>query len=84
MNTNFKYDNTMVMIGRMYAHTPGTPGGNGITSILCANGLENNVNVLTRGDLIWLLSQAVSLGQTMGIREERTRRRNGKQKNNNR
>lgn len=82
MNTNFEYDNTMVMIGRMYAHTPGTPGGNGITSILSANGLDSNVNILTHGDLIWLLSQAVSLGQTMGIREERARRRNGKKNTN--
>lgn len=78
MTTNFNYDDTMIMIGSMYAHTPGTPGGNGITSILSANGLDSNVNILTHGDLIWLLSQAVSLGQTMGIREERTRRRYGK------
>lgn len=82
MNTNFEYDNTMVMIGKMHLHTPGTPGGNGITSILSANGLDSNVNILTHGDLIWLLSQAVSLGQTMGIREEQARRRNGKKNTN--
>ena len=39
-STNFDYDNTMVMIGKMHAVTPGTTEGNGIESILRANGLR--------------------------------------------
>lgn len=81
-STNFNYDNTMVMIGRMYAVTPGTTEGNGIESILSANGLDKDISLLTPGELLWLLGQAVNLGKTIGIREERTRRRNGKKNTN--
>ncbi len=81
-STNFDYDNTMVMIGKMHAVTPGTTEGNGIESILRANGLREDISLLTPGDLMWLLGQAVNLGKTIGSREERTRRRNGKKNTN--
>lgn len=81
-STNFNYDNTMVTIGRMNAVTPGTIEGNGIESILRANGLREDISLLTPGDLMWLLGQAVNLGKTIGSREERTRRRNGKKNTN--
>ena len=81
-STNFKYDETMVMIGNMNASMPGTTEGNGIESILRANGLREDISLLTPGDLMWLLGQAVSLGKIVGIREERTRRRNGKKNTN--
>lgn len=82
MDTNFEYDNTMVMIGKMHAITPGTTEGNGIESILSANGLDKDISLLTPGELLWLLGQAVNLGKTIGSREERTRRRNGKKNTN--
>lgn len=81
-STNFDYDNTMVMIGKMRAVTPGTTEGNGIESILSANGLDKDISLLTPGELLWLLGQAVNLGKTIGSREERTRRRNGKKNTN--
>ena len=81
-STNFDYDNTMVMIGKMHAVTPGTTEGNGIESILRANGLREDISLLTPGDLMWLLGQAVNLGKAIGSREERTRRRNGKKNTN--
>ena len=81
-STNFDYDNTMVMIGRMNAVTPGTTEGNGIESILSANSLDKDISLLTPGELLWLLGQAVNLGKIIGIREERTRRRNGKKNTN--
>lgn len=79
--TDFKYDKTMQMLSNKYPIMPGTEEGNGIESILKANGLNEDVNILTRGDTIYLLQLAVHLGKIIGVKEERTRRKNGNQKN---
>lgn len=81
---NFEKNDTMKWIAKSYPISGDSIEYSMVCDILEGYDLTDTVMTLTRDDILWLASSFITVGKRIGISEERTRRKYGNKKNNNR
>lgn len=75
-DVNYDENKTMELVAKQGCVMADTQEGNALCDILNTFGIED-INVLTKGEIIWLCEHIMSIGKVYGIRQERNRRNKG-------